>query len=202
MNRLLGWAVSKLKHHYERKYHAKKYSKTKQSIDTVLDADAAAEIAKYLGNMKIFHHEAIVNETYMALYYDTSTQILNNGGLSLISEQYFPFGYELLRRVRDSFSENDLKLHGNESVKKAFDTLTAQASIRRVFDACDKNAGSSLDDCFKCMIFEELVRKVFHARVNEVIKKYKEQHFGRHSKKGDGGTTFRGFLRARTKKAT
>ena len=25
VNRLLGWAVSKLKHHYERKYHAKKY---------------------------------------------------------------------------------------------------------------------------------------------------------------------------------
>ena len=30
VNRLLGWAVSKLKHHYERKYHAKKYSKIKK----------------------------------------------------------------------------------------------------------------------------------------------------------------------------
>ena len=77
VNRLLGWAVSKLKHHYERKYHAKKYAKTKKSVDAILDADAAAGIAKYLGNMKIFHHEAIVDETYMALYYDSTTQILN-----------------------------------------------------------------------------------------------------------------------------
>ena len=137
----------------------------------------------------------------MALYYDSSTQILNNGGLSLISVQYFPFGYELLRCVRNSFSENDLELHGNESVKRAFDKLTAQTSIRKVFDACDRSATSSLDDSFKCMIFTELVRKVFHARVNEIIKKYRDKHFGRHSKKGDGGTTFRGFLRARTKKA-
>ena len=158
-----------------------------------MDADAAAGIAKYLGNMKIFQHEAIVDETYMALYYDSSTQILNNGGLSLISVQYFPFGYELLRCVRNSFSENDLELHGNESVKRAFDKLTAQTSIRKVFDACDRSATSSLDDSFKCMIFTELVRKVFHARVNEIIKKYRDKHFGKHSKKGDGGTTFRVF---------
>ena len=56
---------------------------------------------------------------------------------------------------------------------------------------------SSLKD----ISFTELIRKVFHARTYEVIKKYMDKHFGRHSKKGDGGTTFRGFLRARTKKA-
>uniref|UniRef100_A0A7S2JZ22 Uncharacterized protein n=1 Tax=Leptocylindrus danicus TaxID=163516 RepID=A0A7S2JZ22_9STRA len=72
------------------------------------------------------------------------------------------------------------------------DDLIAQDSIRKVFDGCDKNEPNSLDDSFKGMIFTELVRKVFHARVNEVIKKYRDQHFGRHSKKGDGGTTFRG----------
>ena len=202
VNRLLGWAVAKLKHHYERKHYAKTHSKTEKSMDTILDADTAAEIAKYLGNMKILHHEAIANKTYMALYYDSSTLILNNGGLSLISAQYFPFGYILLRSVRKGFTEEFLELHGNDSVKMAFDDLIAQDSIRKVFDGCDKNEPNSLDDSFKGMIFTELVRKVFHARVNEVIKKYRDQHFGRHSKKGDGGTTFRGFLRARTKKAT
>ena len=58
--------------------------------------------------------------------------------------------------------------------------------FRKVFDACDKNAASSLYESSKGMIFTGLVRKVFDARVNEIIKKYRDKHFGRHSKKGDG----------------
>ena len=46
----------------------------------------------------------------------------------------------------------------------------------------------------------EIDRTSFHARINEVLKKYKDANFGRHSKKGDTGSTFRGFLRARTGK--
>ena len=114
VNRLLGWAVSKLKHHYERKHYTKI-----GSAQTIIDADSAAAMAKYLGNMRILHHEAAM----------------------------------------------------------------------------------SLDSSLKDIIFTELIRKVFHARINEVITKYRDEHFGRHSKKGDGGTTFRGFLRARTRKA-
>ncbi len=57
-----------------------------------------------------------------------------------------------------------------------------------------------VDDESKRTIFDELVRKSFHARINEVLKKYKDANFGRHSKKGDTGSTFRGFLRARTGK--
>ena len=136
----------------------------------------------------------------MKLYYDNSTQIINNGGLTLISAKYFPFGYELLRTIRQSFSENDLKRNGNQSVVMAFNTLVKTKSIRAVFDACDDTVETLLDEKSKDILFQELVRKVFHARINETIKKYKEVHFGRHSKKGDGGTTFRGFLRARTKK--
>ena len=82
----------------------------------------------------------------------------------------------------------------------AFNTLVKTKSIRAVFDACDDTVETLLDEKSKDILFQELVRKVFHARINETIKKYKEVHFGRHSKKGDGGTTFRVFLRARTKK--
>ena len=82
----------------------------------------------------------------------------------------------------------------------AFNTLVKTKSIRAVFDACDDTVETLLDEKSKDILFQELVRKVFHARISETIKKYKEVHFGRNSKKGYGGTTFRGFLRARTKK--
>mmetsp|Transcript_27444 Transcript_27444/g.40519 ORF Transcript_27444/g.40519 Transcript_27444/m.40519 type:complete len:114 (+) Transcript_27444:2073-2414(+) len=111
VNRLLGWAVLKLKHHYKRKHYTKI-----GSAQTIIDADSAATMAKYLANMRILHHEAIVDETYMNCYYDSSTQVLNNGGLTLISAEYFPFGYELLRSVRQSFSDKHLNDHGNDSV--------------------------------------------------------------------------------------
>ena len=196
VNRLLGWAVSRLKHYYERK----QFTKGSKSKCSILDADIAAARTEYLGKMRILHHEAVADQTYMKLYYDNSTQIINNGGLTLISAKYFPFGYELLRRIRQSFSENDLKRNGNQSVVMAFNTLVKTKSIRAVFDACDDTVETLLDEKSKDILFQELVRKVFHARINETIKKYKEVHFGRHSKKGDEGTTFRGFLRARTKK--
>ena len=122
--------------------------------------------------------------------------------MTLISAEYFPFGYALLQSVRQSFSDKNLKDHGNDSVKLAFENLVKKKKVRAVFDACDQGAGISFDSSLKDIIFTELIRKVFHARTNEVIKKYRDEHFGRHSKKGGGGTTFRGFLRARTKKSS
>ena len=95
--------------------------------------------------------------------------------------------------MRQSFSENDLKRNGNQSVVMAFNTLVKTKSIRAVFDACDDTVETLLDEKSKDILFQELVRKVFHARINETIKKYKEAHFGRHSKKGDRGTTFGGL---------
>ena len=66
-------------------------------------------------------------------------------------------------------------------------------SIRAVFDACDDTVETLLDEKSKDILFQELVRKVFHARINETIKKYKEVHFGRNSKKGDGELHSEGF---------
>lgn len=73
-------------------------------------------------------------------------------------------------------------------------------SLWSSFASCDSASNCELDDESKRTIFDELVRKSFHARINEVLKKYKDANFGRHSKKGDTGSTFRGFLRARTGK--
>jgi len=154
-----------------------------QSTDHINDAGVMT-LARRLGF-------AIVDETCMNCYYDSSTQVLNNGGLTLISAEYFPFGYELLRSVRQSFSDKHLKDHGNDSVKLAFESLVQKKKVRAVFDACDQGAAVSLDSSLKDIIFTELIRKVFHARINEVFTKYRDEHFGRHSKKGDGGTTFR-----------
>eukprot|EP00816_Leptocylindrus_hargravesii_P008078 CAMPEP_0196801492 /NCGR_PEP_ID=MMETSP1362-20130617/1261_1 /TAXON_ID=163516 /ORGANISM="Leptocylindrus danicus, Strain CCMP1856" /LENGTH=112 /DNA_ID=CAMNT_0042172491 /DNA_START=202 /DNA_END=540 /DNA_ORIENTATION=- len=111
----------------------------------------------------------------MNCYYDSSTQVLNNGGLTLISAEYFPFGYELLRSVRQSFSDKHLKDHGNDSVKLAFESLVQKKKVRAVFDGCDQGAAVSLDSSLKDIIFTELIRKVFHARINEVFTKYRDE---------------------------
>ena len=201
VNRKFGWAISQLKRHYERK----KVRKTKDISCTskpplLLDEDTAVDRVAYLLNMRVLHHEAITDDCYVQLHYDASTRILNDGGLTLVSKIYFPFGYKLLRCIRESFSENDLKKNGNNTVKVAYAKLTSDESLWSSFASCDSASNCELDDESKRTIFDELVRKSFHARINEVLKKYKDANFGRHSKKGDTGSTFRGFLRARTGK--
>lgn len=197
VNRILGWAVSRLKHYYERKQFAQKASTPKNRDKVVIDADTAAARAKYLGNMRILHHEAVSDSEYVELYYDPSTRILNKGGITLVSKDFFPFGYMLLRSIRNSFTKEDLKQHGNQSIKKAFSKIEAEKGLRKVFDSCDAAGGFTVDQASKDSIFRELIRKTFHARINEVMKRFRESNFGRHSSKGDAGTSFRGYLRVR-----
>ena len=57
---------------------------------------------------------------------------------------------------------------------------------------------SSLKD----ISFTELIQQVFHARTNEVIKKYMDKHFGRHSKKGERRHHVQGIFTCTDKKSS
>ena len=51
----------------------------------------------------------------------------------------------LLRSISDSFTKEDLKQHGNQSIKKAFSKIEAEKGLRKVFDSCDAAGGFTVD---------------------------------------------------------
>ena len=95
-----------------------------------LGLDVTTYEGKTFGVRRILHHEAVSDSEYVELYYDPSTRILNKGGITLVSKDFFPFGYMLLRSIRNSFTKEDLKQHGNQSIKKAFSKIEAEKGFR------------------------------------------------------------------------
>ena len=86
---------------------------------------------------------------------------------------------------------------------KALKRLLVKLKQKKVFGffySCDAACGFTVDQASKDSIFRELIRKTFHVRINEVMKRFRESNFGRHSSKGDAGTSFKGYLRVCTEK--
>ena len=62
----------------------------------------------------MLHQDAIVDDTYIKNgYYAPEHQMLNRGGLTLISNKYFPFGLALMEKIRKHISFYQIVKLGN-----------------------------------------------------------------------------------------
>ena len=59
--------------------------------------------------MRILHHQALLDDEYMKNCYALTDQIRNQGGLALVSSTYFPFGHQLLNKIRKHLNSKDFK---------------------------------------------------------------------------------------------
>ena len=53
----------------------------------------------FLSNMRIYVEEALLSEFYLDKCYDSFLHSSNRGFLTLVSEEYFDFGIELMKKV-------------------------------------------------------------------------------------------------------
>jgi hypothetical protein len=81
VNRFFGWAIFSLRKKMERQDG---------------DINDGNKKLRLLELMRVLHHEAIVDEEYMADCYAESDQLRNKGGLTLVSKDFFGFGRELM----------------------------------------------------------------------------------------------------------
>lgn len=131
--------------------------------------------------------------------YSISHQMLNRGGLTLVTKEYFPFGKSLMTEIRRSFSSANV--NSNDEMSKAYDALVANVELKEQFVAVEQRSNSPVERNIQLMIYEELLAMAFNARVGVEVDKIAEKRTARHVK-GTADTAFLTMLKVQTKAVT
>ncbi len=119
VNRYLGWAIHSL---LERLY--------RNQLEDDDDDERKKRIIEFLVGMRIFHHNAINNQSYREKCYDDFDILRNKGWMTLISPAYFDFGIKLLTVIRSRCNQDKLKELGNSCIKIAKEAVLGSAICR------------------------------------------------------------------------
>jgi hypothetical protein len=180
VNHVVGWAVDSV------------FGQIKRGEDKPLKkrllkhGDEISQVINLLDTMCISHYEALGNEEYMKNCYSLSDQIINRGGLKLISPAFFECS-KVLVRENEYFDKKILERKGKDSIKWAYERLLQNASIRSDFLVAMKTESEKCDIRVseECMValYDALATKVFHALVGNKTTKIVEELVGRKTEK-------------------
>jgi hypothetical protein len=185
VNRYLGWAIHSLLERYYRK----------RNEDD--DEDVSnKKIVEFLKGMRIFHHDAINNETYLEACYDDFDILRNKGWLTLVSPAYFAFGDDLLTRIRNKCNQKKLRELGNSCIKIAKEEVLGNVQLQTSFSECTNE--SILSNKLKMKVYRQLVEKTLNARIGRESNKFRMENTGRKGKQ-QSDMTLRDSLRMKGK---
>jgi hypothetical protein len=135
--------------------------------------------------MRILEGEALLDDDYVKNFYDQSTALLNHGGMTLVHKKMFDWAQQLMAKVREHFSTQTLRTIGPRAIQRAFGAVIESEELLSAFTASVKTlpefSANIRDDTIK-LLHNELLRKVFHARVEVDVKTYKEEVTGKTGK--------------------
>lgn len=149
--------------------------------------------------------EALADTYYMENFYAVSDQLRNNGGLTLVSKEFFGFGRYLMKEVSE-FQINSFILCGNQAIAEGKEKILKDEQLRKIFRACyreslkkdgDLQMIAGDDDLMD--LYHELWKKVFHVWVGEQTLLFKNKYTGRLAT-NTTSVSFRGELNTNTKK--
>ena len=193
VNRFFGWAIFEAYMEYR-----DKADQDEDGTNSPLDMEESdddnnddhEEIhhnhpVEFIRQMILRHADAIQDPDYMNNCYDTVLMLKNNGGLTLVTKEYFNFGKALTKVVAESMDKQSMEKEGDECltlarkrVKDERETLLAN------FLGCD--SPTSLEEKTRVKIFDLLLQKTMNARHGMVIKKYKNEETKRKGKRHEG----------------
>ena len=144
----------------------------------------------FLENIRIAHQDALNDEDYMHNFYDKAFQMINRGGLTLISKGYFKFGLSLMEKIRGVVSQQSIEFRRNDLYNNAYDCLIANEELKSQFRESE-NATSvpsfvkkrilRLKDSDKDEIYLQLITKAFRARLKVEIERHREAKLSRYA---------------------
>ena len=149
----------------------------------------------YLKHMRILHSEALINRTYIEKgYYTTTHQLLNTGGLTLISSEYFTFGLALMDKIRTQVCFDAIQKGQNNCYTSAKDEILKDENLLELFEEAGSTFINQLDEKKEkekafftksiSKMYCDLCTKALNARYKESLKQYQEKYIGRYSEKG------------------
>jgi hypothetical protein len=191
VQKIVGWAVFDLR-------QCRKKDLNNATI--ISDGDMIEKIESeldFLADMRRFHHEIIDDQDYIKNCYPSRVLLVNRGFLTLVSPTFFGFGKELIEFVCVHFAVEGIKKEGSKNAKKAMTELCIQNKALKTTFLESAKACEVLSDHQKVKIYEELISKVAHSRVGEIIRAYRNEKLvkgKKHTSKGN----FRGDLYAKS----
>mmetsp|Transcript_11829 Transcript_11829/g.13169 ORF Transcript_11829/g.13169 Transcript_11829/m.13169 type:complete len:180 (+) Transcript_11829:387-926(+) len=138
--------------------------------------------------MRILHKDALMDTSYMLNCYSRRMQMINHGGLALISPKYFEFAKYLTTACDVELSEGIICKRGNNSLKLGVKMIQNNQSLREQFDLChdgDKillSSSTLKQQEHVNKIYEMMVAKTVHSRFSFEIGKVRENKFGHYAK--------------------
>ena len=146
--------------------------------------------------MRIFHHDAINNATYLEDCYDDFDILRNKGWLTLVSPAYFEFGNDLLTKIRTKCNQKKFRELGNSCIKIAKEEVLEGVQLPTSFAECPNE--TILSNEIKLKVFRQLVEKTLNARIGRESNKFRVENTGRKGKQ-QSDMTLRDSLRMKGK---
>jgi hypothetical protein len=166
VNSFLGWAISQIMNFYKEELNGDWTDEDQK--------ENAQKHIYYLRTMRVLHCDVIGDLDYLENCYSDHLQLENNGGLTLVSHEYFEFGTFLMNIIVRSLTQTHITNEGNEAWTKGMARVKAEfATIERRFLALGEDY-TELDTEAKVSVLERLVQKAAHARHGVEWKIYKE----------------------------
>mmetsp|Transcript_1627 Transcript_1627/g.3578 ORF Transcript_1627/g.3578 Transcript_1627/m.3578 type:complete len:236 (+) Transcript_1627:420-1127(+) len=130
--------------------------------------------------MTMYERDALNDEEYIKLYYDTNMAMLNHGGLTLITKPFFSWAKRLMKTVRDAFTKDSIDRNPHDCFARSEKSVMSDKTLRTDFILlCKKHSEvESLDSINKA--YEIIVPKVCHARFGSVFRQWKAENVIKH----------------------
>lgn len=138
----------------------------KTSADAKYGKPAASNAKTVLVSMRLENlNAALSDDDYMKDYYPPCIQHFNQGGLSLLKKELFPWAQLLIRKVWSSLPDSAIATYKKDSIKKAAATVYNNEAIIAEFMTCIRLAGCpiSVPDGALKVIHAAIVQYVFLA---------------------------------------
>jgi hypothetical protein len=178
VNSFVGWAISS----------AKKKFATDDEED-----ELEIEFKELLKSMSLLEEDA--DEEYLTDFYDTNMSMLNHGGLTLVSREFFEWGKITMKIIRSKFTVEVIQQDPRNCFKNAKDSVLKNASIRTLFvSSCNKLNQLSFSTKAIDKVYKIIVPKVIHARFAVEFRQWKELYCKKHE-----SVAFRTQLKATVK---
>ena len=135
-----------------------------------------------------------VDDYYFDNCYATSVGLLNSGGLCLPSVNFFPYGKQLMKEIRETISIDTINRNPKTGLKVAARKLIESSDLKEYFGkVCvanwtmdDEGYGIKKKDLDATVasVFKTFLPKVIHAFAGPLVRQWQEQKISKDAKVG------------------
>jgi hypothetical protein len=137
-------------------------------------------MAEMLTKMRVFCSVIKCCLEYRSEYYNFSKQVLNKGGLTLVAKEMFEWVSTLVNRVGKRFDQSSLARDGPSAIHTTLWIMRKDSHLKSLFEHGMKSLHENADEEIVAKLHDELLLKVFHAKIADHVKDYRDAEIADH----------------------